>query len=82
MSYLALYYRSLGHGGRIIGMLGAVNPLTTFLVATIWGILSDVSTNKFNVLYSSFVVSLVGPLLVSFLLVIIFVTALFNAPVK
>lgn len=88
MPYLPVYYHSLGHGGLIIGMLGAVKPLTTFLVAPFWGILSDASTNKFNVLYLSFLVSLVGQLLVavrtdvSFLLVMVFVTAIFNAPVK
>lgn len=88
MPYLPVYYHSLGHGGLIIGMLGAVKPLTTFLVAPFWGILSDASTDKFRVLYMSFFVSLVGQLMVavrtdvSFLLSMVFVTAVFNAPVK
>jgi MFS family permease len=88
MPYLPVYYHSLGHGGLIIGMLGAVKPLTTFLVAPFWGILSDQSDNKFIALYISFLVSLVGQLLVvwrtdvKFLLFMVFVTAIFNAPVK
>ena len=88
MPYLPVYYHSLGHGGLIIGMLGAVKPLTTFLVAPFWGILSDASTDKFRVLYLSFFVSLIGQLMVairtdvSFLLAMVFLTAIFNAPVK
>ena len=88
MPYLPVYYHSLGHGGLIIGMLGAVKPLTTFLVAPFWGILSDASHNKFRVLYMSFLTSLVGQLLVvvrtdvAFLLCMVFVAAIFNAPVK
>jgi MFS_1 like family len=88
MPYLPVYYHSLGHGGLIIGLLGAIKPLTTFLVAPLWGIVSDAATNKFPVLYLSFGVSLLGQLLmayrtnVSFLLIMVFVTAIFNAPVK
>jgi hypothetical protein len=88
MPYLPVYYHSLGHGGLIIGVLGAIKPLTTFLVAPLWGIVSDAATNKFPVLYLSFGVSLIGQLLmafrtnVSFLLIMVFVTAVFNAPVK
>jgi MFS family permease len=88
MPYLPVYYHSLGHGGLIIGMLGAVKPLTTFLVAPFWGILSDTAPNKFTILYASFLTSLVGQLLVAvrtdvaFLTCMVFVTAIFNAPVK
>lgn len=88
LPYLPVYYHSLGHGGLIIGLLGAVKPLTTFLVAPFWGIISDQSSNKFKVLYATFFVSLVGQLLVAFranvpfLVAMVFVTAFFNAPVK
>lgn len=33
MPYLPVYFHSLGHPGSSIGLLGAVKPLTTFLVA-------------------------------------------------
>jgi len=88
LPYLPVYYHSLGHGGLIIGLLGAVKPLTTFLVAPFWGIVSDQSSNKFKVLYATFLVSLAGQLLVAFranvpfLVAMVFVTAFFNAPVK
>ena len=88
MPYLPVYYHSLGHGGQIIGMLGAVKPLTTFLVAPIWGALSDGSSNPFLILKLTFVISLVGQLAVSFshdhlyIMFMVFLTALFNAPVK
>jgi len=88
MPYLPVYYHSLGHGGLIIGLLGAVKPFTTFLVAPFWGIVSDRSSNKFNVLYATFLVSLAGQLLVAFrtdvpfLMIMVFIAAFFNAPVK
>ena len=89
MPYLPVYYQSLGHGGLIIGLLGSIKPLTTFFVAPIWGFLSDQSgENKFNVLKITFMVSLLSQLVVpfrndvKFLVTMVFITAIVNAPVK
>jgi MFS transporter, PPP family, 3-phenylpropionic acid transporter len=88
MPYLPVYYHSLGHGGLMIGMLGAVKPLTTFIVAPVWGILSDRSSSRFFILYMTFLSSMVFQLLVSaspeihFLIGMVFCTAVMNAPVK
>lgn len=88
MPYLPVYYHSLGHGGQIIGMLGAVKPLTTFLVAPFWGLVADQMQAPFSILKVTFVVSLVGQLLVAgntdfrYIMFMVFITALFNAPVK
>eukprot|EP00956_Cyclotella_meneghiniana_P025887 scaffold54939_cov62-Cyclotella_meneghiniana.AAC.4 len=89
MPYLPIYYQSLGHSGSSIGILGAVKPLTTFLVAPIWGILSDRHGNHVSLLQFTFVSSLLFQLMVGwgvvnlkFLIVAVFITALLNAPVK
>lgn len=88
MPYLPVYYDSLGHGGQIIGLLGAVKPATTFIVAPFWGLLADQLQNPFLILQLTFLVSLVGQLLMAcrddarFIMGMVFVTALFNAPVK
>jgi len=88
MPYLPVYYHHLGHGGQIIGLLGAVKPFTTFLVAPIWGLIADQSGNPFWILKVTFAVSLVGQLCVSlssdasYIMGMVFLTALFNAPVK
>lgn len=88
LPYLPVYYHSLGHGGQVIGMLGAIKPFTTFLVAPFWGIVSDQTGNPFAVLYFTFLVSLVGQLLVAwkhnptYIMIMVFITAFFNAPVK
>ncbi len=72
----------------MIGMLGAIKPFTTFLVAPFWGIVSDQTGNPFAVLYFTFMISLVGQLLVAwkhnptYIMIMVFVTAFFNAPVK
>jgi PPP family 3-phenylpropionic acid transporter len=69
-------------------MLGAVKPLTTFIVAPFWGILSDGMGDRFRILYFTFLVSVVAQMLVAvrhdfyYLVVMVFVTAFFNAPVK
>jgi MFS family permease len=88
LPYLPVYYHSLGHGGQIIGMLGAIKPFTTFLVAPGWGIVSDRTGNPFLILYFTFLVSLIAQLLVAvrhdpkYIMAMVFITALFNAPVK
>ena len=88
LPYLPVYYHSLGHGGQIIGMLGAIKPFTTFLVAPLWGIISDQTGSPFAVLYFTFLISLVGQLAVSlrhdhfWIMCMVFITAFFNAPVK
>ena len=88
MPYLPVYYHSLGHKGTSIGILGAVKPLTTFLAAPVWGIISDRSGNHVSTLQFTFLTSLVCQMLVgmnsnlTFLIVTVFITALLNAPVK
>ena len=88
MPYLPVYFHSLGHSGSAIGLLGAVKPLTTFLVAPIWGILSDQYGNHVSLLQFTFVASLMFQLMVglgvnlNFLVASVFITALLNAPVK
>ena len=88
LPYLPVYYHSLGHGGQIIGMLGAIKPFTTFLVGPGWGIISDQFGCPFKVLYFTFLVSLVGQLFVAWrhdhfwIMSMVFITAFFNAPVK
>jgi len=88
MPYLPVYYHSLGHSGQAIGLLGAVKPITTFLVAPIWGIVSDYIQNPNLILQLTFVTSFIFQSLlplkndVKFLVWIVFITALFNAPVK
>jgi len=88
MPYLPVYYHSLGHGGAAIGLLGAVKPLTTFLVAPLWGIISDRTQNPAFILQFTFVSSLILQLLfcardeVRFLVTLGFLAAVFNAPVK
>jgi MFS family permease len=88
MPYLPVYFHSLGHSGSSIGVLGAVKPLTTFLVAPLWGVLSDRSGDHVSMLQFTFCTSLVLQLMVgwrtslNWLIVTVFITALLNAPVK
>jgi predicted MFS family arabinose efflux permease len=88
MPYLPVYYDSLGHSGQIIGLLGAVKPFTTFVVAPIWGMISDSVADPFTILSLTYAVSLAGQLSVvfrsdaSYITTMVFMTALFNAPVK
>ena len=88
MPYLPVYYDSLGHSGQIIGLLGAVKPFTTFIVAPIWGLISDSVNDPFTILSITYAVSLAGQLLVvvkqdpTYITFMVFITALFNAPVK
>jgi MFS family permease len=86
--YLPLYYHSLGHGGEIIGFIGSITPFTTFLVAPLWGLLSDWCGRPFLVLYATSFIALVGQLLLAlqnnptYITSMVFLTAIFSAPVK
>ena len=88
LPYLPVYYHSLGHGGQIIGLLGAVKPFTTFLVAPLWGLIADETQRPFTILKVTFIMSVTLQLLVGarhdafYLSIMVFLTALFNAPVK
>ena len=88
MPYLPVYYHSLGHTGQAIGLLGAVKPITTFIVAPLWGIISDFTQKPSFVLQLTFIASMALQLLlplkdnVKYLITMVFITALFNAPVK
>lgn len=88
LPYLPVYYENLGHGGQIIGLLGAVKPATTFVVAPLWGIIADAAHSPFAILQITFLVSAVGQLMVGYshdaryIMTAVFWTALFNAPVK
>ena len=88
LPYLPVYYDSIGHGGDIIGLLGAVKPATTFLVAPIWGLIADAAHQPFAILQLTFAVSLFGQLAMAYskdalyIMITVFWTALFNAPVK
>jgi len=88
MPYLPVYYHSLGHSGQAIGLLGAVKPLTTFLVAPLWGIISDYYQKPGFIMQLTFISSLILQLLlplndsVHYLVAMVFITAVFNAPVK
>jgi len=89
MPYLPVYYDSLGHGGKVIGALGAVKPITTFVVGPLWGIASDYFQNPNGILELTFVTSFILQMLLPFtktnvnhMICIVFLTAVFNAPVK
>lgn len=86
--YLPVYYKSLGHGSEIIGLLSAVKPATTFVVAPAWGMISDAVRKPFAILQLTFVLSLVGQVLVCCsnnartIMVLVFAQSIFSAPVK
>lgn len=88
MPYLPVFFHSLGHSGRHIGLLGAVKPFTTFVVAPLWGVLSDYTSSPFTILQITFITSCILQLFlpmkdnVNYLVTMVFLTALFNAPVK
>lgn len=89
MPYLPVYFHSLGHPGSAVGLLGAVKPLTTFLVAPLWGVLSDRSNDHVATLQFTFLSSLLFQVLVgtgsgsvNYLIATVFAAAALNAPVK
>ncbi len=88
LPYLPVYYHSLGLSGTWIGILGAVNPMTTFLISPLWGAFADKTGLHKQILLCTFAASVVMrvSMILSnsapFLVFVVFITALLNAPVK
>lgn len=88
LPYLPVYYHSLGHNGMSIGLLGAVKPLTTFIVAPAWGILSDSSDSLHSILQFTLLSGLFFQLALAlndglmWLMTTVFLTSIMNAPIK
>ena len=87
--FLPLYYSSLGLGGSRIGILGSITPLTTFLIAPLWGLVSDSTERPFAILYVTCFMSMLGQWTLFQLkddshaiMIAVAWTAIFNAPVK
>ncbi|KAM3576604.1 hypothetical protein VYU27_001591 [Nannochloropsis oceanica] len=88
MPYLPVYYHSLGLPDKQIGQLGAITPAVTFVVAPLWGALADQTGRHKDVLLLTFVFSVVSRLLFiwrttfGWLSILVFCTAVLNAPVR
>eukprot|EP00624_Nannochloropsis_granulata_P002336 evm.model.NODE_21890_length_15103_cov_36.608555.3 len=88
MPYLPVYYHSLGLPDKQIGQLGAITPAVTFVVAPLWGALADQTGRHKDVLLFTFVFSVVSRLLFiwrttfGWLSILVFCTAVLNAPVR
>lgn len=88
MPYLPVYYHALGLPDKQIGLLGAITPAVTFVVAPLWGALADQTGRPKDVLIFTFVMSVVTRLLFvwrttfGWLSVLVFITAILNAPVR
>ena len=86
--YLPVYYHSLNLPGSWIGFLGAVNPLTTFLISPIWGAVADATGRHRSILLFTFAASLITrcSMVLSdrfwWLATAVFVTACLQAPVR
>lgn len=86
--FMPIYFSSLGYGGQIIGILGSITPITTFVVGPLWGILSDRSGNPFSILYITILVSVVCQSLIGIsedfytVVVVVALRSVFIAPVK
>jgi hypothetical protein len=88
LPFLPVYYHSLGHGGSIIGVLGAATPLTTFLVAPLWGQWADKTGQPIHILYVTMFLSMIGQTLVlvsddaGYIMSMLCFRTIFSAPVK
>ena len=88
MPYLPVYYHSLGLPGKLIGKLGAITPATTFIVGPLWGAFCDKSGKHRDVMLFTFVSAVLarGAICarndVSWMMPMVFITAVLNAPVR
>lgn len=63
--FITLYFRSLGFSGIQVGVLSAVMPLSTALLAPLWGLLADLSAKHRLLLRSAQVCAALGAVLLS-----------------
>ena len=88
LPFKSVYFHSLGHGNTTIGMIGAIKPFVSFLAAPLWGAISDWTQRPFLTLQVTLLVSVLGQVLLvarsdqMYILILVLVTAVFQAPVK
>jgi len=89
MPYIPLYYRKIGISDNVIGLLGAITPMVTFLVSPLWGALADSTGWHKQIMLSTFVGSVLvrcGLAMkmthVMWLMAVVALSAVLNAPVK
>jgi MFS transporter, PPP family, 3-phenylpropionic acid transporter len=88
MPYLPVYFQSLGMTDRHMGNLGAITPAVTFLVSPMWGYLTDSTGKLKEVLLFTFVTSVAFRVLMiakesfSYIVFIMVLTSIVNAPVR
>lgn len=87
ISYLTLYYQSLGLSGLEIGLLSAVTPLIGWVAGPFWGAIADITHRHKRILILSFAATIVAVLLLStarsygWLILFVAAYAFFNAPI-
>jgi MFS transporter, PPP family, 3-phenylpropionic acid transporter len=88
MPYLPVYFQSLGMTDSHMGNLGAITPAVTFLVSPMWGYLTDSTGKLKEVLLFTFVtsvafrVSMIAKQSFSYIVFIMVLTSIVNAPVR
>ncbi|CAM9617293.1 unnamed protein product, partial [Choristocarpus tenellus] len=88
MPYLPVYYHSLNIPDRQMGHLGAITPAMTFLVSPLWGALTDKTGRLKEILVFTFVasvlfrISLAARQSFTWIVSVITLTAIVNAPVR
>ncbi|CAM9093496.1 unnamed protein product [Ascophyllum nodosum] len=88
MPYLPVYYHSLALPDRQIGHIGAITPAMTFLFTPLWGALTDRSGMLKQILVATFLVStllrvsLAARTSFAWIMSVIALTAIVNAPVR
>ena len=93
--FLPLYYKKLGIDSSIIGFLGSITPTLTFFVAPLWGALADSTQQSRTIMLVTFISGviarlglIVNPDFISkskhltWLIFVVSVSAILNAPVK
>ncbi|CAM9180156.1 unnamed protein product [Scytosiphon promiscuus] len=88
MPYLPVYYHALGIPDRRIGHLGAITPAMTFIFTPLWGALTDKTGRLKEILVLTFAastllrVSLPSRTSFAWIISVITLTAIINAPVR
>ncbi|KAG7344027.1 major facilitator superfamily MFS_1 protein [Nitzschia inconspicua] len=96
--YLSLFFQSKGFGGKTMGMLTSIAPLTSFLLTPVWGRImnqqrsqedsSSGRTVSLPLLYSTIIISVIFQVSVilvndaTSMMVVKTLTGIFHAPVK
>jgi len=86
--FLPEYYVSRGYGSQVVGLIGSITPMATFLAGPAWGVVTDSMQAPFAILFATISLSILIQVLAGFVnshylvMLLVGMKSIISAPVR